>query len=68
MSHTTFTQGNWGDSRVLMVGSQIVNLIPNHSFGHNFVKSVQMGHASPFQTSTFQDLFNDIRISSINWI
>jgi len=35
MWHTTYTQGNWGDSRVLLVGSQIANLIPSPSFGHN---------------------------------
>ncbi len=33
--HTTFTQGNWGDFWLLMVGNQIGNLIPNPSFGHN---------------------------------
>jgi hypothetical protein len=35
MSHVTYMQGNWGDSRFLVVGSQIANLIPNLSFGHN---------------------------------
>jgi hypothetical protein len=27
-----------------------------------------MGHASPFQTYKFQELFNDIRNSSIQWV
>jgi len=27
-----------------------------------------MGHASPFQTSTFQEFFNDIKKSSIQWV
>jgi len=35
MSHATYTQGNWGDSWLLVVGSQIVNLTPSPSFGHN---------------------------------
>jgi hypothetical protein len=35
MSHTTFTQGNLGDSWFLVVGSQIANLTPTPSFGHN---------------------------------
>ncbi len=33
--HTTYTKGSWVDSRLLMVGSQIANLIPDFSFGHN---------------------------------
>jgi len=35
MWHATFTQGNLVDSWLLMVGSQITNLIPDLSFGHN---------------------------------
>jgi hypothetical protein len=35
MLHTTCTQGHWVDSRLLMVGSQIVNLTLSLSFGHN---------------------------------
>jgi hypothetical protein len=35
MLHTTYTQGNHVDSQLLVVGSQIVNLIPDLSFGHN---------------------------------
>ncbi len=36
MLHATCTQGNWGDSWLLVVGSQITNLTPDPSFGHNF--------------------------------
>ncbi len=32
------------------------------------VSDVQIGHASPFQTFTFQELSNDIRNSSIRWV
>jgi len=35
MLHDTYTQGNQGDSRLLVVRSQIVNLTPGPSFGHN---------------------------------
>jgi hypothetical protein len=35
MSHVTWTQVNQVDSQILVVGSQIVNLTPGLSFGHN---------------------------------
>ncbi len=35
MSHATWTWGNRGDSRLLVVRSQIANLTPILSFGHN---------------------------------
>jgi hypothetical protein len=35
MLHATCTQGNWGDSQLLVVGNQIGNLTPDPSFGHN---------------------------------
>jgi hypothetical protein len=35
MFHVSYTQGNPVNSRLLMVGSQIANLIPNLSFSHN---------------------------------
>ncbi len=50
MLHITCMQGNRGDSWLLMVGSQIANLTLNLSFGYNLCFSIQMGHASPFQT------------------
>jgi hypothetical protein len=48
MSHTTCTQGNQGDSQLLVVGSQIVNLTPDLSFDYNLCVKFQMGHTSPF--------------------
>jgi hypothetical protein len=68
MCHTTCTKGNQGDSRLLVVESQIANLIINPSFGHNLCLNTQMGHAILFQTSMFQDLSNDIDNSSIQWV
>jgi hypothetical protein len=32
MWHATYTQGNWGDSRLLVVGNQIINLTFDPSF------------------------------------
>jgi hypothetical protein len=51
MLHTTCTQGNWGDSQLLVIGSQTVNLtiwLPALLLAITCVSSVQMGHASPF--------------------
>jgi hypothetical protein len=47
MSHTTCTQGNWVDSRLLVVGSQIANLTPGHSFGHNLCYRCPNGQCEP---------------------
>jgi len=33
-----------------------------------YVLITQMGHPNPFLTSTFQEIFNDIRNSSIQWV
>jgi len=65
MSHITCTQGNQGNYQLLMVRSQIVSLIPDLSFGHNLCFKCPNGDASPFQISTFQELSNDIKNSSI---
>jgi hypothetical protein len=35
MLHATYTQGNWVDSRLLVVGSQIANWLSNFLLGHN---------------------------------
>jgi hypothetical protein len=47
MWHTTYTQGNWGDSWLLVVGSQIVNSTPNLSFGHNLCFRCPNGSCKP---------------------
>jgi hypothetical protein len=47
MWHVTCTQINWGDFLILMVGSQIGNLIPNLSFGHNLCFKYQNGSCKP---------------------
>jgi hypothetical protein len=47
MSHATYTQENWVNSRLLMVGSQIVNLIPDPSIGHNLCFKCPNGSCEP---------------------
>jgi hypothetical protein len=47
MSHATCTQVNWVDSRFLVVGSQIANLIPNLFFGHNLCFRYPNGSCKP---------------------
>jgi len=47
MSHTTCTKGNQGDSRLLVVNSQIVNLTPDPSFGHNLCFRCPNGWCEP---------------------
>jgi hypothetical protein len=47
MSHNTYTQGNRGDSQLLVVGSQIGNWLPAFLLAITCVFSVQMGHVGP---------------------
>ncbi len=47
MWHTTYTQGNWGNSWLLMVGSQITNLTSGPSFGHNLCFKCPNGSLEP---------------------
>jgi hypothetical protein len=47
MSHATCAQENRVDSWLLMVGSQIANLIPNPSFGHNLCFRCSNGTCKP---------------------
>jgi hypothetical protein len=48
MWHVTCTQGNWVDTWLLMVGSQIANLTPDLSFGHNLCFRHPNGWCKPF--------------------
>jgi hypothetical protein len=68
MSHATCRHGNQGDSWLLMVGSQIVNLTFALLLAITCVWSFQIGHASPFETSTLQEFFHDIKNVSIQWV
>jgi hypothetical protein len=47
MWHTTCTQRNHGDSRLLMIESQIDNLTPDFSFGYNLCFRYPHGACEP---------------------
>jgi hypothetical protein len=47
MWHTTYTQGNQGNSLLLVVKSQIGNLTPDLSFGHNLCFKYPKGPCEP---------------------
>jgi hypothetical protein len=47
MLHTTYAQVNYGDFGLLMVESQIDNLTPNPSFGHNLCFNYPNGSCEP---------------------
>jgi hypothetical protein len=47
MLHVTCTQGNWVDSRLWVVGSQIANWTPSLSFGHNLCFRCSNGKCKP---------------------
>jgi hypothetical protein len=47
MLHATYMQGNRGDLRVLVVESQIDNLIPNLSFGYSLCVKCPNGSCKP---------------------
>jgi hypothetical protein len=47
MLHATCTQGNWVDSWLLVVGSQIGSLTPNLSFDHNLCFKCPSGQCEP---------------------
>ncbi len=58
MSHVACTQRNWVDSLLLVVRSQIANLIPDLSFGHNLCYRCSNGQCKPildmYPSTTFQ--------------
>jgi hypothetical protein len=47
MWHATYMQVNRGDSQLLVVGSQINNLTPDPSFGHNLCFKYPNGSCKP---------------------
>jgi hypothetical protein len=68
MSHSRSARREQIDSRLLVVGSQTVSLIPGSSFVHNLAADVQMTNARPFLLSTFQYLSNDFKNASIRGV
>jgi hypothetical protein len=47
MSHATWTQGNWVDLWLSVVGSQTANLTPDLCFGHNLCCKCPNGSCEP---------------------
>jgi hypothetical protein len=68
MLHTTYTQGNRINSRLLVVKNQIANLTFDLSFGHNLCLNCPNESYEPILTSTFQYIFNDIKNFSIQCV
>jgi len=73
MSHATYTRGNRGDSQLLVVGSQIANLTPDLSFGHNLCFRCPNGSCKPileiYVPRSFQwykELFNPLSFDPYN--
>ncbi len=62
--HSACTHRGRVDSRLLVVGSQIVNLTPGLSFAHNLCCICPNGPCKAFLTSTLQDLSNGIKNTS----
>jgi hypothetical protein len=59
MWHVNCMQENLGDSKLLVIESQIGNLTPDSSFDHNLC------FKNPNGSCKFQELSNDIRKSLI---
>jgi hypothetical protein len=57
MWHTIYTQGNPGDSWLLVVENQIVNLTLNLSFGHNLCFKCPNGSCQPILDIYFPKAF-----------
>jgi hypothetical protein len=63
MWHATCIQGNWGDSGLLVVKSQIGNLTLNSSFDHNLCFKYSNGSCEPIlniYVSTFSRWYNEL--------
>jgi hypothetical protein len=65
MLHVIWTQGNWVESWLLVVGSQTTNLTPGLSFGHNLCLRYPNGRYKPILNIYTSIAFsNDINNSS----
>jgi hypothetical protein len=72
MQHNTFTQVNQGNSRILVVGSQIGNLTSSLSFGHNLCFKYPNGSCGhilniyiPRAFQLYNELFNHMRFDPL---
>jgi len=68
MSHATYTQGNQVDSKLLVVNSQIANLTPGLSFGHELCFRCPNGSCEPILNIYVSIAFSCYKNSSIEWV
>ncbi len=75
MWHVTCTQGSQGDSQLLIVGSQIVNLTLDPSFGHNLCFNYPNGSCEPILDiyvpiffQWYKELFNKMGFDPCNFL
>jgi hypothetical protein len=68
VSHSTCAHRDWVDTRLLVVGSQTGSLTPGPFFDHNLCCKCPNGSCEEFRTSTLQDLFNDIKHTSMRGV
>jgi hypothetical protein len=74
MLYDTCTQGNGGDSQLLVVGGQIANLIPGPSFSHNLCFKCSNGSCElildifvPRDFQWYRELFNPMGFDPWNY-
>jgi hypothetical protein len=68
MLHAIYTQGNWGNSRLLVVGNQIANLTLNPSFDHNLCFKCPNGSCEPTLDIYVPKYFQWYKDSPIQWV
>jgi hypothetical protein len=68
MWYTTYTQGSWGDSRLLVVKNQIGNLTLGPSFGHNLCFNYPNGSCEPILNIYVPRTFQWYKEISIQWV
>jgi hypothetical protein len=68
MLHTTYTQGNRSNSQLSMAKSQIGNLTPDLSFGHNLCLKCLDGSREPILDIYIPRAFQWYKNSSIQWV
>jgi hypothetical protein len=68
MLHALCKQVNRVDSRLFLVRNQTANLTPGLLLAITCASDVWMSNTSPFQTSKFQELSNDIKNSTSHWV
>jgi hypothetical protein len=68
MLHSSRQRREGVDSWFLVVGSQTASLTPDPSFAHNLAADVWMANARPFSISTFQDLSNETKNTSMQGV